>query len=85
MILQKIKSKLDRVPEDKLGGIDDFIDFILFKSKPGNRNIAKLEGIWEGLGFEKLDNLESEIMKIRKEAGQSLSRRVNLKHKNAVQ
>ena len=77
MTLHKIKTKLARVPEDKLMEIDDFIDFILFKSKPGSKSIAKLEGIWEGLGFEKLDNLESDIRKIRKRAGQSLSQRIN--------
>ena len=76
MTLQKIKTKLARVPEDKLMEIDDFVDFILFKTKPGSKNIAKLEGIWDGLGFEKLDNLESEIRKIRKESGQSLSQRI---------
>ncbi|MCP5108057.1 MAG: DUF2281 domain-containing protein [bacterium] len=73
MTLHKIKSKLARVPEDKLGEINDFVEFILFKSKPaGNagKNIAKLEGIWEGVGFEKIGDLETEIRKIRQESEQ---------------
>jgi hypothetical protein len=46
-----------------------FFEFVLQKSKPKEKNIAKLEGIWKGLGFEKINNLESEIRDIRKKSG----------------
>ncbi len=32
--------------------------------------IGKMEGIWKGLGFEKITDLESEIRKIRGQTGQ---------------
>ncbi len=77
MTLNKIKTKLDIIPGDKLEEINDFVEFILFKSKPRRKKIVKLEGAWEGLGFEKIDNLESEIRQIRQKSGQSLIQRVH--------
>lgn len=53
--LSKIKTKLDTIPGDKLVEINDFVEFILAKSKPRRRKIVKLEGVWEGLGFEKIN------------------------------
>lgn len=61
----KIKQKLSKVPKDRLKEIDDFIELIL-KSNIHSANIVKFEGIWEGLGFEKINDLESEIRRIRK-------------------
>jgi hypothetical protein len=73
MTINKIKSKLAEVPVEKLPEIFNFIEFVLHKSKPGPKNIVKLEGIWKGLGFEKINNLESEIRDIRKKSGQMMS------------
>lgn len=71
----KIKQKLSKVPEYRLKEINDFIELIL-KSKVHSPNIVKFEGIWEGLGFEKINDLESDIHQIRKEATQSIIERV---------
>lgn len=40
-------------------------------------DIVKLEGIWKGLGFEKINNLEGEIKKIRQNSGKLLTKRIN--------
>ena len=77
MTLNKIRSKLAKVPDDKLSEIDDFVEFILQKSRSKGKKIVKLEGIWKGLGFEKIDNLESEIKKIRKESEELIAQRVH--------
>jgi len=76
MTINKIKSKLVEVPIEKLPDIFNFIEFVLQKSKPGLKKIVKLEGIWKGLGFEKIDNLESEIRVIRKKSGQKMAERI---------
>ncbi len=72
MSINKITSKLVEVPVEKLPEIFNFIEFVLQKSKRGPKNIVKLEGIWKGLGFEKINDLESEIKDIRKRSGQSV-------------
>lgn len=74
--INQIKSKLAEVPVEKLPEIFNFIEFVLHKSKPREKNIVKLEGIWKGLGFEKINNLESEIRDIRKKSGQMMSERI---------
>ena len=76
MTINKITSKLVEVPVDKLPEIFNFIEFILQKSKPGPKNIVKLEGIWKGLGFEKINDMESEIKNIRKRSGQEMTERI---------
>jgi hypothetical protein len=73
--IYKIKQNLSKVPEDKLKEINDFIELII-KSKIQSPNIVKFEGIWEGLGFEKINDLESDIRQIRKEATKSMLERV---------
>jgi hypothetical protein len=64
--IYKIQQKLYNVPESKLLEIDDFIDFMLMKPKISSKRITKFEGIWKGIGFEKIGDLESEIRHIRK-------------------
>lgn len=73
--VDKIKQKLSKIPDDKLMEIGDFIDSILVKSQKSSPSIVKLEGIWEGLGFEKIQNLEPDIKKIRKEDSNSIMKK----------
>jgi hypothetical protein len=76
MTINKITSKLVEVPVEKFPEIFDFIEFVLQKSKPRPKNIVKLEGIWKGLGFEKINDLESEIKDIRKRSGKGMTERI---------
>ncbi|NIM11078.1 MAG: DUF2281 domain-containing protein [Candidatus Aminicenantes bacterium] len=77
--IDKIKSKLAEVPEDKLPEIYDFVEFIVDKAKlkqPKKKKIVKLGGIWKGLGFEKINDLEGEVRKIRKQSHQQFSEKI---------
>lgn len=75
--ITKVKQKLYKIPPDKLQEIDDFIDFVLTKtrSKP-SRRIEKLEGIWKGLGFERILDLDESIREIRRDSEKSLLDRI---------
>lgn len=75
--INKLKEKLSKIPPDKLSEIDDFIDFLLNKSQAQTPKIVKLAGIWRGLGFEKIINIEEEIRKIRKEAIVSIIKQIH--------
>lgn len=75
--LDKIKLKLADVPEEKLPEVQDFIEFILLRAKTQEKEVVKFEGIWEGLGFEKINDLESEIGKIRQKSDQSMRERIH--------
>ena len=75
--ITKVKQKLYKIPPDKLQEIDDFIDFVLTKtrSKP-SRRIEKLKGIWKGLGFERILDLDESIREIRRDSEKSLLDRI---------
>jgi alanyl-tRNA synthetase len=66
--LTEIKHDLATLPPDKLRRIRDFVRSM----KPREKKIEALEGIWEGLGFEKIDNLEEEIRKFRRENSEQI-------------
>jgi len=74
--IDKIRTKLGEVPQERLTEIYDFVEFIVQKSKPKKKNIVKLEGIWKGLGFENLDQLEAEIRKIRAKSHRQMAEKV---------
>lgn len=73
----KVKEKLHKIPSYKLQEVEDFIDFVLMKtqSKPA-KQVEKLEGIWKGLGFERISDLNKSIRKIRRESEKALSDRM---------
>ncbi len=73
----KIKRNLFKIPMDKLGEINDFIEFILKKSESGSsKRVEKLEGIWEGIGFERIVDLDESIRELRGESEKSLVDRI---------
>jgi len=75
--LKKIRRNLTKIPADKLLEINNFIEFILSGKKKKLKNIVKFEGIWEGIGFEKITDLEAEIRKLREGSTKSLLKRVS--------
>ena len=74
--LTELKRELSHVPSNKLPELRKFIR-TLIPHAPEKKNIESLEGIWAGLGFEKIDNLEEEIRKLRKESGEQILKRFN--------
>ena len=74
---EKIKSSLNKIPEEYLNNVDEYIQFIIYKNKGQNKKIEKMKGIWENIGFEKLSNLEDEIKNIRKLSQNNLLNRID--------
>lgn len=65
----KVKQNLLKIPKIRLAEINDFIEFILMKTKSSqSQRVEKLEGLWKGLGFEKIQSLDNSIREIRKES-----------------
>jgi hypothetical protein len=63
--IKKVKKNLVKLPPEKIAELSDFVEFLLMKAnRSQDRKIKKLGGIWEGLGFDRLD-IEKEISEIR--------------------
>jgi len=74
----EISNLLSFVPDEKLETVKTFLKFMLFESginfekKSQNKT---LKGIWKNKGFEKFENLDNEILNVRKKlSGSILSR-----------
>jgi hypothetical protein len=68
----EIQKQLSILPQEKLQQVSDFVEFVLFQSKVEHKRVVKLGGIWKNLGFEKIDDLEAEIRKIRQDASSAI-------------
>ena len=78
LTISRIKQKLHKIPPERLEEVCDFIDFILTKETSRNdKKVEKLEGIWQGLGFEAISDLDKSIHEIRKEAETALLERIS--------
>ncbi|HOF00900.1 MAG TPA: DUF2281 domain-containing protein [Spirochaetota bacterium] len=64
-IKEKIKMNINKMPEEYLKDIDNYIEYILFKSSKKNAMSEKFEGIWKDIGFEKIIDVDNEIRNIR--------------------
>ena len=70
----KVKQNLFKIPKAKLGEVNDFIEFVLMKSESRPlKRVEKLEGIWKGLGFERISDLDKSIREIRSKSEKSVS------------
>jgi len=74
--IHEIKRRLQRMKPAEVNEVKDLVEFLSRKGSPGTseKKIAKLKGIWKGLGFEKLD-LEKDIKAMRKEFDEGILRR----------
>ncbi len=70
--LTEIKRDLANLPADKLAEVREYVRKLLQKSRPTPSDVESLEGIWEGLGWEKIDDLEGEVRKMRKEMSENI-------------
>ena len=78
MTMTMVKQKISDLPENRLQEVYDFIDFLVrTKSPEPTPRIKKLEGIWAGLGFERLADVEQEICELRRNAESSLQARMD--------
>jgi hypothetical protein len=73
--LTEIKRDLARLPENKLAEVREFVRQLI---PPGQRpRIESLRGIWKGLGWENIEDLEGEIRLLRKESENQILERFN--------
>jgi hypothetical protein len=74
--IHEIERRLQRMKPAEVTEVKDFVEFLSRKGSPAKseKKIAKLKGIWKGLGFEKLD-LEKDIKAMRKEFDEGILRR----------
>lgn len=75
--IKKVKQNLFKIPKARLAEVNDFIEFILMKSESRPlKRVEKLEGIWKGLGFERISDLDKSIREIRSESEKSILDRI---------
>jgi hypothetical protein len=71
-----IMRELSCVPPERLNEVDTFIKFILSQSKIRINNRKKepktLAGVWKNKGFEKITDIDKEIIKLRQELGNQI-------------
>ncbi len=71
--ITKVKQNLYKIPKARLAEINDFIEFILMKTESSRlKRVEKLEGIWNGLGFERIPDIDKSIREIRSESEKSI-------------
>ncbi len=76
-IKEKIKININKMPEEYLTDIDNYIEYILFKNSKRNEISEKFEGIWKDIGFEKIIDIDNEIRNIRNKSHADLINRIN--------
>jgi hypothetical protein len=75
--VNQVKQNLLRIPKAKLVEINNFIEFILSKAETGRlKRVERLEGIWKGLGFDRISDLDNSIREIRDESEKAMSDRL---------
>jgi hypothetical protein len=71
--ITKVKQNLFKIPKARLAEINDFIEFILMKTESSRlKRVEKLEGIWQGMGFERVPDIDKSIREIRSESEKSI-------------
>lgn len=81
--INQIKKMVFKLPAERVKEVENFVEFVYTKASTGQMKgkVEKLEGIWEGLGFEKISNIEQEIDDIRQEVENWTSFRGRIKSK----
>ena len=71
--IAKVKQNLFKIPKARLSEVNDFLEFILMKTESSTpKRIEKLEGIWEGMGFDRISDLDNSIREIRGESEKAI-------------
>jgi len=69
--LTEIKRDLANLPADKLAEVREYVRKLL-PTKRAAKQVEPLRGIWKDLGWEKIDDLEGEIRKLRDESSAAI-------------
>ena len=71
--MAKVKKNLFKIPKARLTEINDFIEFILSKTESSRLNqVERLEGVWQGIGFERITDMDNSIREIRDESEKAM-------------
>ena len=72
-----IVNLLYSIPDDKLEQVEKYVKLIVSESEITAKKNKSLKGIWKNKGFDKIKDLDSQVIKARKQLGNSiLSRKI---------
>ncbi len=78
-----LKTEIDFIQDEYLDVLYRFMKSLemslkelLRVERQSMKRVQKLEGIWEGLGFERISDVETSIREIRQDSEESLVRRI---------
>jgi len=75
--LNQIRRNLFKIPLERLHEVSHLVEVILKETDSGSvRRMEKMEGIWEGIGFEQLPDLDKDIREVRGLSEKILSERI---------
>ena len=66
-----IKTNIDNIPPKNLQKVYDFIQSIIERNDQ-KQKVVQMKGIWKGLGFEKIIDLEGNLREIRKKSSKQV-------------
>ena len=73
--ISELTHALTRIPEAELDSVMAYVSSVLADSQVPKRKNRNLKGIWAGLGFESIIDLEAEIRSVRRELQDSILKR----------
>lgn len=73
--LTEIKRDLANLPANQLAEVREFVHKLLDSAHSEQKEIQSLGGMWAGLGWEKIEDLEGEIRKLRQESSEHILNR----------
>jgi len=68
----ELRNRIVGLPEQEIDAIEKFVAGLLAQKDVNKPRPISLAGMWKGRGFERIADLESEILKIRTELGNSI-------------
>ena len=63
----EIIHKMAKLSEQQINELDNYVHNLFLQSKSDEPKPVSLKGIWKNIGFEKIDDLDSELKSIRQE------------------
>lgn len=68
----EIANSLSHIPDHSLEKIQAFVDDIASESEKSKQFRGSLKGIWRDKGFEKITDLDEQIIEARRQLGESI-------------
>lgn len=68
----ELRNRIVRLPEKEIDAVEKFVARLLAQKQGDKPRPISLAGMWKGRGFERIADLESKILKIRTELGNSI-------------